>query len=549
MSTHSQAANFPMQRETDNEQRDLSLSIELQKMWRYRWLALAVAVIFSILGWMVVYMLPNTYQAKARIYLDTQSMLGPLLKGLAVENDLRQVEIAEMTRRTLLRRPNLEKVARDTDKDLLAKTPQDLERVLQRLADSIDIKGGRRDSIFVITCVDKDPHVAKKVVETLLSIFVESTLSSMRRDSGRTESFLDDQIVEYRARLEAAENRLKEFKQKNVGMMPTEAGGYFARLQSEKDRLEHARLELREAKKKQDALEGQLANAVPPVQVAGQMGMVSNSDESILDRISKLETQLDNLRLKYTDHHPDVLFLENSIEDLKKKLSNQGAMSSPSKSKSGDEPMLSRAYQELKVAASEAEAEVSALKVRVQEYEKRVNDLHEKMAVIPDVEAELTRLTRDYDINKSNYESLVARRESAAISRDAEQSVDSVQFRIIDPPIAPALPTGPNRPLLITLVLLLGLGAGGGLAWFKSQLQGTISTIRELSTFTGGEVLGFVSTVAFAGGGRIASKASLVVFIAAVGGLLVVYTVLMLMDLLHLGSPMDAIRLLSGAGA
>ena len=547
MSSHTQAANFSMQRETENEQRDLSLSIELQKMWRYRWLALATAVLVCVLGWVIVSFLPNTYQAKARIYLDTQSMLGPLLKGLAIENDLRQVEIAEMTRRTLLRRPNLEKVARETDKDLQAKTPQDLERVLQRLADSIGIKGGRRDSIFVITCDDKDPRVAKKVVETLLSIFVESTLSSMRRDSGRTESFLDDQIVEYRARLEAAENRLKEFKQKNVGLMPTEAGGYFARLQSEKDKLEHARLGLREATKKRDALDAQLTNAVPPLAAAGKSGIVSNGDDAILKRVAKLESQLDNLRLKYTDSHPDVLFLENSIEGLKKKLSNRTAVMDSAKKTPGSEPMMSRAYQDLKVAASEAEAEVSALQVRVHEYEKRVKDLDEKMAVIPNVEADLTRLTRDYEINKTNYESLVARRESAAISRDAEQSVDSVQFRIIDPPIAPALPTGPNRPLLITLVLLLGLGAGGGLAWFKSQLQGTISTIRELSTFTGGEVLGFVSAVSFVGSGKIAGKASTIVFFMGLGMLLAIYTGLMLIGVLHLGGPLDMVRLLSGA--
>lgn len=538
-----------MQRDTDSEQSDLSLSVEIQKMWRFRWLAILVAFVLCISGWIIVSMLPNTYQAKARIYLDTQSMLGPLLKGLAIENDIRQVEIAEMTRRTLLRRPNLEKVARETDKDLQAKTPQDLERVLQRLADSIDIKGGRRDSIFVITCVDKNPRVAKKVVETLLSIFVESTLSSMRRDSGRTESFLDDQILEYRARLEAAENRLKEFKRKNVGLMPTEAGGYFARLQSEKDQLAHARLELREAKKKRDALDGQLANAGPSPEIARALSLkssaVTSGDDSILKRIGKLETQLDSLRLKYTDSHPDVLFLENSIADLRKRLSSPDV--GLSRSDAGAESqMLSRAYQELKVSASEAEAEVSALRVRVQEYEKRVEDLNEKMAVIPDVEADLTRLTRDYDINKANYESLVARRESAAISRDAEQSVDSVQFRIIDPPIAPALPTGPNRPLLITLVFLLGLGAGAGLAWFKSQLQGTITTIRELGTFTGGEVLGFVSTVDVARG-QAANRASMIAFIVTAGTLLAIYSGLILIGVLHLGGPMDVIRLFSGA--
>ena len=153
-------------------------------------------------------------------------------------------------------------------------------------------------------------------------------------------------------------------------------------------------------------------------------------------------------------------------------------------------------YQNLKVALGKTEAQVSALFVRVREYKNRVSQLRELVDTIPKVEAELARLNRDYNINKSNYEGLVSRRESAKISREADQSVDDIQFRIIDPPIASIEPISPNRPLLLTAVLCLGLGLGGGLAWALGQLRPSFSDSKELRDFSGLPVIGSVALVA-----------------------------------------------------
>ena len=521
-----------------------SLLADLRRAWQHRWLALTVMTLVCVSGWFIVALIPNTYEAKARIYLDTQSILGPLLKGLAIDNDLRQVKVAETTRKTLLRRPNLEKVARETDKDLEAKTPEDFERVLMKLADSIEVKGGRRDNIFVILCQDKDPRVAKKVVETLLSLFVESTLSAMRRDTGRTEKFLDDQIAEYRARLEAAEQRLKEFKRENIGRMPTEEGGYFSRLQGAMRDLDEAELQLREAKKKRDELSRQLRKS----------GLSAGAGEStpsrpevarLQERIARLEESLDQLRLQYTDNHPDVVSLKNSLAELRKQLASYAVSSRPLGPDAGLAD--SQAYQELRVSLSEAEANVSALKVRVDEYRRRVKELRKKMATIPEVEARLAQLNRDYEINKKNYESLVARRESASISREAEQSVDTVQFRIIDPPVVPALPVGPNRPVLITLVFLLGLGVGGGMAWIKANVRHTIESLDELQEVVGTRslVLGNVPAIS-AGRKRFGRGLSTPLFFLALSSLILVYVFLMMEEILHLDGLGGLLRLLRG---
>jgi uncharacterized protein involved in exopolysaccharide biosynthesis len=78
--------------------------------WRYRWLMLALVWLISIVGWVGVAAIPEKYLATARIYLDSNSMLRPLLKGLTIQPDPRQR--TALVSRTLLSRPNMEKLIR-----------------------------------------------------------------------------------------------------------------------------------------------------------------------------------------------------------------------------------------------------------------------------------------------------------------------------------------------------------------------------------------------------------------------------------------------------
>jgi polysaccharide chain length determinant protein (PEP-CTERM system associated) len=164
--------------------------------WRFRWYFHLIAWPICIAGWAFVYKMPDQYEASARVYVDTQSVLRPLLRGLAVQTNIeREVEV--MTR-TILSRPNLEKIARMTDMDLEAKTPEDMEKLLDRLRRAIHFSSGRsRENLYTITYVDKDPERGKQVVQSLLTLFVETSLGDTRKDTNVAQRFLDDQIKEY----------------------------------------------------------------------------------------------------------------------------------------------------------------------------------------------------------------------------------------------------------------------------------------------------------------------------------------------------------------
>ena len=143
----------------------------IRSAWRFRWQAMVVAWLVTLLGWGVVFIMPDKYESTASVYVDTESVLRPLLKGLAVETDLQQ-RLQLMTL-TLLNDENLEKVIRETDLDMQATTVEEREALMKRLRKTIKIETQQRQNFYAISYDNKDPYTAKKVVETLLNIFVE----------------------------------------------------------------------------------------------------------------------------------------------------------------------------------------------------------------------------------------------------------------------------------------------------------------------------------------------------------------------------------------
>ncbi|MEK6749940.1 MAG: XrtA system polysaccharide chain length determinant [Pseudomonadota bacterium] len=472
----------------------LILAVDLLRaIWRKRWLVLIVAIAICSVGWPVALLLPYKYEARTRVYVDTKTMLRPLLQGLAVDAEVTQ-QFAYVTRRTLLSRPNLEKVVHETDLDLLATDQERLEKIIRDLGQKIDISGDVREGIYTIGFTNSDPKIAYKVVQVLLNIFVETSLGASRSDTDLTQQFLTDQIKEYEEKLVQAETRLKEFKQKNIGLLPTQAGGYFARMDQAKTNWHTAELALNEAINKRDALKRQLFGQEEFVGVAPGNTRAVVTDP--LDaRIINLESKLDELLLKYTDQHPNVVSVKESLRELRRQKAADAVRTGSDSRKSEEIKQSNPVYQELKIDLGRSEAEVAGLRVRVMEYEREMLSLKQMVETVPKVEAELASLDRDYNINKQNYEALVARRESARLSREADANKNEVQFKIIEPPRVPAIPLGPNRPLLLTAVLLLGLAGGvGGVVLFR-QIKPTFSSIAALRTSFPFPVLGAVGKV------------------------------------------------------
>lgn len=471
----------------------------LRASWRYRWLALVMAWVISVGGWIHFAQMPDQYQSSARVHLDTDSILRPLLRGLAVEADVSQ-RVQLMTR-TLLSQPNMEKLARMTDMHLRADSPASLERLTDQVRTRISIGSDRNQpNLFTISYRDTDPAKAQEVVQALLTIFMESTLGESRQDSDIAQRFIDRQIADYERRLEEAEQRLANFRRDNVGMLPGDRGSYYQRLQAIENQKEEAQLRLSEAENRRAELQRQLESESPRME--GQDSSIAwwqDTPTRLDSRIENLESQLDELLLRFTENHPDVISHRRTIEDLREQRDEELALRAEAMSGFGggsagsgqDNPM----FQQIRMAISGADAEIASLRVRVAEFERQGERLRNMVDTIPQIEAEMQRLNRDYDVNKRQYEELLRRRETAQISQVAEDRGEQVQFRIVDPARLPRDPSGPDRPLYFAMSLFGGLGAGLGLAFLLSQVRPVFDNRRTLSEITGLPVLGTVSWV------------------------------------------------------
>ncbi|MGK2953104.1 MAG: XrtA system polysaccharide chain length determinant [Thiobacillus sp.] len=491
--------------------------------WYRRWWGVAVAWLVCIVGWTWVMTIPDRYQASARVYVDTQTLLQPLLSGLTVQPNVQQ-QINLMTRQ-LVSRPTLEKVARMTDQDVQAKTPEQTEAMLNRLSKKISIADAGRENLYTISYQTADAELAKKVVQSLLTIFVETSLGKTRLDISSSQRFIEEQLQQYQQKLTDAETALTEFKRKHIGMMPGQGGDYYAKLAEASALMRQAQLDQQEATNRRNQLKRQLADEEPELSAA-EAAVPTHSE--IDGRIQALEKQMDQLRMKYTDLHPDIQSTKRLIAQLEaqKKIELAGRKNDPSTSR-----IQNPVYQQLTIAIAEADATVASLGARVGEYQRRYNDLRNASNMIPQVEQDYTQLMRDYDVYRQNYDALLKRRESVTMSGEVESKTDSVDFRVIDPPFVPSQPAFPNRPQLLSLVTLGGLGAGVAVAFLLSQLRRTVTDRRALRELTGLPLLGAVSRVE-TDETRRRKRKGLLTYLAALGSLIAAYGAVMVLQLL-----------------
>ena len=148
---------------------------------------------------------------------------------------------------------------------------------------------------------------------------------------------------------------------------------------------------------------------------------------------------------------------------------------------------------EIKLEVSRLESSKASLKVKEQDIVAKIKDLESKIDLVPQIEAESTALNRDYGITKSKYEEILSRKEAANLSRSADVSSEDLQFRIIEPPLLPKTPSGPNRLLYYTGVLVIGFGTGIGIAFLLSQLSPVLVRPKQLLTLTDYPIWGTVS--------------------------------------------------------
>jgi len=497
-------------------------------MWKFRWYGVALSWVVAIVGVALVFRIPDQYEASARIFVDTQSILKPLMAGLTVQPNVEQQ--VNMLSRTLLSRPNLERLVRMADLDFKATTPAQQDALITELASAIQIRNTGRDNLYTLAIRDGDQEKAKKIVQALTSIFVESSLGASRKDTDSAKSFLTEQIRRYELQLEEAEGRIKAFRLRNIESAALDGKDAASRTAEASQQLEATRLELREAENGRDAIRQQLAAMERPqggssvVQSLMLESSINVATPELDARIENLKRNLDGLMQRYTEQHPDVVVTKRQVADLeaqrKKEVADlRRAALAAAASQGPAQAAQSPAAQEMLRMLAGAEVQVATLRTRVSEFGGRVASARESMKTAPALEAEAAQLNRDHTIIKRNYEDLVARQQTAVMSGELEVASGVADFRLIDPPRVSPKPVSPNRIALLPLALLAALGSGLVLTFLLSQLRPAFYDPSDLRAKTGLPLLGVVA-MRVDDQARRKQRGSLLRFAAATGSLI-----------------------------
>ena len=507
----------------------------LRGMWHRRWIGLATAWIAAIVAVAIVYKIPEKYEASARVYVDTESLLRPLLAGLAIQPNLDQ-QVALMSR-TLISRPNVEKLIRMADLDLRTTSAADRDELIDRVTKTIRLEGNVTQNLYVLSYRDQNPGLAKKVVQSLLTIFVESSLGDKRQDTQTAVKFLDDQIRSYQKNLQLAEDRIKDFKLKYMGVTSGIQGeDYFTRVAALSQQIDAAKLDLTSAEQARDSYKHELAGGDMPDLLAQAPG-AGKIDESVPDvdaRLESLHKDLDSLLRKYTEQHPDVVATRRLITALEKQrdeiLDKRRKAAQEAAAKGPTRPVENPVTQQMKISLADAEAAVASARAKLAGLESQERALKAQARLVPQAEAEYAQLTRDYDVQKKTYESLLARRESATMGKDV-QDTGGAQFRVIDPPRVSPQPVAPNRLALLGIAFVFAIGLGVFASLAASQLMPTFHEARTLREVSRRPILGMVSMLPSEALHKIRRRNSWL-FASGIGGLLATFSAVFALALL-----------------
>lgn len=479
------------------------LKMHLWMVLHHRWTALGAAVLVCAIGWAGLETVKDRYQVDAKVYLDTKAALQPLFQGPNGAQTWSPQQSALLIKRTLLTRENIERVINETDLKTKVKSPEDLDKMVMSLAERIRVKrlmpavdeeaNSRNDTpadIYAISFESTDRELALNIVKSVLDLFVERFSYLTETSTKEAAEFLDNEIAAYARNLGEAEERLKQFKLDNPGVLLGANGQtYSQRVEALQSELEAAKVSLREAEFRAAALRVQIQNMAAsrvPVSVGG----AAPGQTALDQQIATAESRLSELLLNYTEQHPDVIGLRRQLAEMKEQkkkgldVSAAGApvVYAPAADTSGARLLL-----------TEAEARAAAMKEQIALKERQLLDLKPLAETVPKVEAELARLNRDYEVIKATYAELVHRRETISLSAGAQSAGGDSMFKVIEAPRLPLVPVGPQRQLLTTAVFLAALALGTGLGWMRAQSRPTFYTRNQLATISGVPVLGAIT--------------------------------------------------------
>jgi protein tyrosine kinase modulator len=463
---------------------------------RHRWHFLVPFFLGWLLVWGISWVLPSTYRSGTLILVEQPAVPEKFVVS-NIDADIQQ-QLDSITQQILSRTRLLHII---DGLNLYAGDRKDLSEdvLVERMRKDIEIELVRGDdrklSAFNIYYSSRDPRTAQRATNELASLFISENLAQRQERSESTTKFLGEQLEQARQKLAEQEARVRQFKDKHIGELPSQTqsnlqilGGLQTQLQAQEDALNRA--------KQQNTY---LESLVSQYRALDHSGAKSSDVGPIgltaIDReLDRLKAQLADLSSRYTDKHPDVRKTKEQIARTEKMRERVVAdMKSPASSEESSaataaeakSPMLLDLESQLKanrIEITNHQAEIRDLQAQVGQYQGRLN-------LAPVMEQQFADITRDYEQSKANYDSLLSKRNQSEMATDLEKTQQGEHFRMLDPPNLPIKPYKPNRLQMCGIGLIVGLVFGAAAAFGREKTSGMVYTEREIKKLLPVEVM------------------------------------------------------------
>lgn len=456
---------------------------------KYKRVAFMFALLVCVSGWSFVFTMPDKFESKAKVHIDSSTVIRPLMRGMVIDPDVSA--LIRIIQQLMFTRPNLEKIIELSHMEAEKSGAIVSSDFIEKLKKDITIEGARDRDIFDIGYSSTDPETAKSVVQAVLTVFSEQAQGKALADASDAQHFIEQQIRDYEIRLQEAEKAKEDFKRANMEYLTSDSD-QFQLLNQLKEQLNAATATLEQALAKKGVLGEQVKN----IQESDEDWGVTNISEEVSQedsRIALLNDKKTEMLIKYTENHPEILAIDRLIDSLKQQKERNKAETSSETDWIGPQKMSNPYVQTLKIAYDNSDAEVASIQALIGSIKARISKIEQGLNERLAIETEMKNLNRDYETINGKYSELLERREQAHITERVDDQTSRLKFKIADPPTKPNKPSSPNRILFYSAILVGGIVSGFGVAFLVYFIRPVYMSSRQVRVVTGLPSLGSVS--------------------------------------------------------
>lgn len=478
---------------------------------RRKWYIIIPLILCVLVSCGVYKYLPKIYKATTVILVQPQRVPESYVRATITDSVAGRLSTIGQE---ILSRTRLEKVIQEFNLYSEVRNKVPMEGIVEMMRNAVEVKvqttpqNDRTQNSFSISFEGKDPKTVMMVTNELAALFIEENLRVRESQAEGTAEFLSKELMEMEERLKQDERAIRNFKERSMGQLPQQLDANLRTLERLQQQLQTTSENLRAAEDRNMLLQ----NQIEQLKTRGQfsmshrlhgdtgsgtedMGREGIPEDPLIIQLNNLKRELASAQSKYKDTHPDVIDLKKKIANLelkvKKLFERQEAeragtgMSDESLSGFTLDPNTARLIAQYTEQYNSAMLETKRLKEEIKNLKEQIGIYQRRIEETPKREQEIALLTRDYDLLRTNYQSLMEKKIQARMAENLERKQQGEQFKILDPARIPVKPFKPDRNKMLLMGGVIGLVAGLGLVWFRESMDQSFHAVSDLEEYLG----------------------------------------------------------------